>query len=64
MNIVVKKHKESDPFAQSDRLNPIGGGKGDANRSIGKSYRDNYGEIDWHRDKTKDRFGQPLIQGN
>lgn len=33
MNIVMKNSNYRDPFAQSDRLNPIGGGKGDADRT-------------------------------
>lgn len=38
------KHCESDPFQSSDRNHAwrTGPGKGDANRSIGASYRDNF----------------------
>jgi hypothetical protein len=58
MNIIVKDGFDRDPFAQSDRKNPIGGGKGDATR-VGdtKKYKSNFDRIfgrrKWHAGKVK-----------
>lgn len=44
MHIVVKDGpKNRDPFKNSDRLNPIGGGKGDFDRTSNpKAYRERF----------------------
>lgn len=46
MNIIVKDGSGRDPFKESDRKNPIGGGKGDAQR-IGdqKKFKSNFEKI-------------------
>jgi hypothetical protein len=45
MNVIVKKNNQ-DPFSQSDRLNPIGGGKGDAPRPMKrKTFESNFEDI-------------------
>jgi hypothetical protein len=48
MNILNRNTSDADPFKQSDRKNPLGGGKGDASR-IGDvaRFRENFEEIDW-----------------
>lgn len=54
MNIISRKTAacDKDPFDQSDRV-PFtkNAGKGDAPRSVGRKFRDNYDQIDWGRKK-------------
>jgi len=64
MNIISGKIKKRDPFDQSDRLNPIGGGKGDANRSDPKKFAKGYDSINWGRKKDSQKAHAWLAKRN
>lgn len=57
MNIVCRKtsHLDADPFSASDRnlTGSTGAGKGDAARSVGNRFKNNFDAINWGPKKSK-----------